>query len=323
MRAVLAALAVTLSSVSGAFAGTDADADAAMGRRVQDLLRAHQHDVYGCVGAAGGAVRGEVLVRVVVGEGGVVARAEALKSDGDGGRVAACLVERVRGWSLSSLGAAAGDQIVFPLAFRPESAPPAVVEPLALAAREAKTIAHDGQLALFVVKGRVRVDGEALGPRDLAWLAPKQLTRLVADEPAVVVRVESPITVAALDRPLPPRFVVRAAQPKAWPIAGGRGTARLYLPTECNLAVDLLEAQAGVSIPPHRHDGSDEILYIINGRGTTTIAAAPRPTRAGDVLHIPAGVEHALTVDESIAAVQVYAPGGPEQRFTQRPQTRK
>jgi len=310
-RLLLAGLTLTLVATS-AFA----DDDEAMGRRVQELLRAHQGDVYGCVASAGGAVRGEVLVRVVMGEGGAVARAEALQADGDGGRVSGCLVERVRGWSLSSLRATAGDQIVFPLAFRPESAPPAIVEPLTLAAKEAKTVAHDGQLALFVVKGRVRVDKDVLGPRDLVWIAPKQLTRVVADEPSLVVRVESSISVAPPDKPLPPRFVVRAAAPKAWPIADGRGAARLYLPSECHLAVDVLEAQAGVTIPPHRHDGSDEILYIMNGRGTTTVAAAPRPTRAGDLLHIPAGVEHALTVDEPIAAVQVYAPGGPEQRFT-------
>jgi quercetin dioxygenase-like cupin family protein len=305
-----------------------AEDDAAVGRRVQDLLRAHQNDVYGCVSAAGGAVRGEVLVRVVVGEGGAVARAEALKSDGDGGKVAACFVDKVRGWSVASLGAAAGDQVVFPLAFRPDDSaaaatttpPQATVEPIELQAKaQKKTIAHSGQMALFVVRGKVRLGKDVLGPHDLVWLAAKQPAKVVADEPSLLVKVETQLLIAAPAKPLPPRFVVRASEPRAWPVAAGKAMVRLYLPAECNLAVDWVEAQAGVKIPPHRHEGSDEILYIVDGSGTTTIAEAAHPTKPGTVIRVPAGVQHALTVDEPLAAVQVYAPGGPEQRFTKGP----
>ncbi|MCU1277147.1 MAG: hypothetical protein JWM53_693, partial [bacterium] len=41
--------------------------DAAMGKRVQELLHAHQAEVFGCVAAATGSVKGEMLVRVMVG----------------------------------------------------------------------------------------------------------------------------------------------------------------------------------------------------------------------------------------------------------------
>jgi quercetin dioxygenase-like cupin family protein len=71
----------------------------------------------------------------------------------------------------------------------------------------------------------------------------------------------------------------------------------------------------GAQIPPHKHDGSDELLYIVSGRCTTTIGGRKVPASAGAIVQIPAGVEHSVVVDEALAAVQVYAPGGPEQRF--------
>jgi quercetin dioxygenase-like cupin family protein len=69
-----------------------------------------------------------------------------------------------------------------------------------------------------------------------------------------------------------------------------------------------------VKIPPHKHD-ADELIYVIAGRGTTLVGGAPQPVAPGALVTIPAGAEHSLTVDEKLTAVQVYAPGGPEQRF--------
>ena len=68
---------VLLVLQSGAWAADDE----AMGRRVQELLRAHQADVFGCVQAAQAKAEGEMLVRVWVGEGGRVAKAEVLKDE--------------------------------------------------------------------------------------------------------------------------------------------------------------------------------------------------------------------------------------------------
>src|SRR5262245_5197337 len=105
-----------------AFAATDEDA--AMGKRVQDLLHAHQQEVFACVGATNAKVGGEMLVRVAVGEDGKAAKADVLKDQSNGGPLGACLTGKIKTWDLASLKAAAGDQVVFPLVFKPEKLKP-------------------------------------------------------------------------------------------------------------------------------------------------------------------------------------------------------
>jgi quercetin dioxygenase-like cupin family protein len=114
--------------------------------------------------------------------------------------------------------------------------------------------------------------------------------------------------------------VLHAADAPALPIAGGKGTARLFLDGRgAPVAFDQLTAEAGVTIPPHRHEASDEIIYVLAGRGVTTVAGKDYPVAAGDVVHIPKGIEHSLKVTEPLTALQVYAPAGPEQRWKQPP----
>jgi quercetin dioxygenase-like cupin family protein len=215
--------------------------DEAMGRRVQALLHAHQGQIFACVQREAVPAEGEMLVRVFVGERGQVGRAEVLKDDAQRPQLAECLMTKVRTWDLSPLAAAVGDQVVFPLAFRPE---------------------------------RVRYHLAASGARPL-------------------------------------------------PLPGGQGTAALLLDgTPAEVALDRISIKRGAIIPPHRHDGSDEILYVIGGRGKTTIAGEGFTVAAGDTFYIPKGVEHSLTVDADLEAVQVYAPRGPEQRFKPRAEKR-
>jgi quercetin dioxygenase-like cupin family protein len=56
------------------------------------------------------------------------------------------------------------------------------------------------------------------------------------------------------------------------------------------------EAPAGLVVPPHVHDGEDEMFYVLAGRvaghcGADELAAGP-----GDFLFLPRDVEHALRV---------------------------
>jgi quercetin dioxygenase-like cupin family protein len=278
--------------------------DDAMGRRVQQLLSAHRAEVYGCVQAAPGAPRGELLVRIVVGEAHKVERAEVLKDESGGGPVGACIVAKVRGWDLASLGAAPGDQIVFPLAFAPGDG--ASIE----RRRDARVLKNQ---ALFVLRPPVSVSGQPLAAGDVAWAAPK---------PGMRVEVGEGGEYLLIDAHLPEQkgaarsWVKRLAEQKRWPILGGKGAAVLYLDgTAAPMAVDRLEAAAGAQIPPHRHDGAIELVYVLEGRGATTLQGKRMEVRGGDVLAFPAGAEHALIVEEKLSAVQVYAPGGPEQRF--------
>jgi hypothetical protein len=94
--------------------------EAAMGRRVQDLLHAHQADIYGCVRAAAVAPTGEMLVRVLVGDAQRAERADVLKDQSGSGALGVCITDKIKQWDLTSLGADPGDQVVFPLMFKPD-----------------------------------------------------------------------------------------------------------------------------------------------------------------------------------------------------------
>ena len=64
----------------------------------------------------------------------------------------------------------------------------------------------------------------------------------------------------------------------------------------------------------HTHPDSDEILYIISGEGEQTVAEDTREVGPGEMIYIPAGVEHGTinTGWETLQLLAVYAPPGPE-----------
>ncbi len=207
--------------------------------RVQDVLHAHQAEIFTCVQKEKVSPSGEVLVRVFAGRGGVVASANVLKNQaGSSSTLDACLIDSITRWDIGSLGTSEGDQIVFPLAFKPE-------------------------------------------------------------------RVQ---------------HVVHRDDAKSYPIANGKGAARLFLDgSTAPLALDEVTAPKDTKIPSHRHAGSEEILYVLEGRGSTTIDGETFTIAPGDVIRIPANVEHSLVVTSALRAIQIYSPSGPEQRFKGKP----
>lgn len=84
-----------------------------------------------------------------------------------------------------------------------------------------------------------------------------------------------------------------------------------------NAALSILDGTPTVSVPPHTHDGSAEILVVDEGHGTLHLGERDIPVAAGARLYIPEGVEHSFTSDGTsrLHAIQLYAPAGPEQRF--------
>ena len=109
-------------------------------------------------------------------------------------------------------------------------------------------------------------------------------------------------------------------QVPALAIAGGKGKASLLFDAETapDNAASLgeLSLEAGTAIPAHRHPGATEILFIIEGGGTMTVAGQAREVGRLDAIQIPPGVEHAFVAgDEQVKAIQLYTPSGPEQRF--------
>jgi quercetin dioxygenase-like cupin family protein len=103
-------------------------------------------------------------------------------------------------------------------------------------------------------------------------------------------------------------------------IAAGRGTATLLLDAAqgaSEASMTRLSFQDGAQVPPHVHDASAELLYVLEGRVEMVVAGEAVVAQKGDAIRIPAGVEHSARVVGGLEAVQVYVGPGPEQRFTQ------
>jgi len=77
----------------------------------------------------------------------------------------------------------------------------------------------------------------------------------------------------------------------------------------------ILRLPAGARVAPHVHGHETELLYVLSGSGTMTVAGTELAITASSVIQVPAGTEHAVVATEPIVALQVYTPAGPEQRF--------
>lgn len=83
--------------------------------------------------------------------------------------------------------------------------------------------------------------------------------------------------------------------------------------------VVLLEPGQGHDL--HTHPNSEEILYVISGKGEQTVADDTREVGQGDMIHIPKGVEHGTqnTGWEPLKFIAVYSPPGPEETVSSDP----
>jgi quercetin dioxygenase-like cupin family protein len=83
------------------------------------------------------------------------------------------------------------------------------------------------------------------------------------------------------------------------------------------LSASVLALPAGANVAEHVHAGETELLYVLEGSGTMTIAGQPIAVTPTSVIQIPPNTKHAFTATANVRALQVYAPAGPEQRFKQ------
>ena len=84
--------------------------------------------------------------------------------------------------------------------------------------------------------------------------------------------------------------------------------------------VVLLEPGKGHEL--HDHPDSDEVLFFVGGEGEQTVDGDTREVSAGDMVYIPAGVEHGTqnTGWEPLKLLAVYAPPGPEEVLADLPE---
>ncbi|HSD87995.1 MAG TPA: cupin domain-containing protein [Kofleriaceae bacterium] len=100
------------------------------------------------------------------------------------------------------------------------------------------------------------------------------------------------------------------------------GPATIFLdPTvykDAPLAASILQMPAGTKVPEHVHANETEMLYVLEGAGTMTIAGQDIAVTPTSVIQIPPNTKHAFTATAAVRAVQIYTPPGPEQRFKKR-----
>jgi quercetin dioxygenase-like cupin family protein len=108
-------------------------------------------------------------------------------------------------------------------------------------------------------------------------------------------------------------------------LPGGKVRAKMLLAPKdtghANAYLGLLEADPGAEIARHSHAGSAEILYVVAGTGEVTIGSEKIAFGPDEAIHIPEGQPHAgkITGTEKAVLVQIYAPGGPEERIKAAP----
>ncbi|MGI9105914.1 MAG: cupin domain-containing protein [Pyrinomonadaceae bacterium] len=76
----------------------------------------------------------------------------------------------------------------------------------------------------------------------------------------------------------------------------------------CSLAEEVLPV--GASVGRHHHVETEEIYYLLAGRGRMTVATETREVAAGDAVFIPRGTIHTLenTGDEPMRLLLVCGP---------------
>jgi quercetin dioxygenase-like cupin family protein len=80
-------------------------------------------------------------------------------------------------------------------------------------------------------------------------------------------------------------------------------------------SAEILQLPAGASVPEHVHAAETELLYVLAGAGTITVAGVKLPVTPTSVVQIPANTKHSFAASADFRALQVYTPAGPEQRF--------
>ena len=191
--------------------------------------------------------------------------------------------------------------------------------------------ADRAELWYFLGAGEVKsVAGgtHAVAAGDMMY-APKGSVREVAapgnDLHAMIVMVpggrEGAARAGAL--PTPEVTAVRKApmSPVILPAAGAKtfGPATIYADAttiqDRTLAASVLALPAGAKVAEHVHADETELLYVLAGGGTMTVAGVELPVTPSSVVQIPKNTKHAFTATSAVRAVQIYSPAGPEQRF--------
>jgi quercetin dioxygenase-like cupin family protein len=184
--------------------------------------------------------------------------------------------------------------------------------------------AERAELWYFITPGTV--NGSAVAVGDMFFVPAGGVRNVNAA--AVLVLVpggkEGSARAGALPTPISP--VEKPSLGRLLPAKDAKtyGPATIYLDSAENgkgapLATSILQMPAGAKVPEHVHANETEMLYILEGSGTMTIAGKELAVSPTSVIQIPPNTKHAFAATAAVKALQIYTPPGPEQRFKKKP----
>ena len=172
------------------------------------------------------------------------------------------------------------------------------------------------QRIVALAKGKATVLGETLAPGDVLVTQGKGAYDVKGDG----------LLVFAIARPFvcePDQFTTinkhvfraKAAPEVRW--AGGKMVAHLDVEKDNAPFAYVGRLEGTAAVAEHTHDASWEVLCAIEASGTFTLDGKAQHLAGKTCVSVPPKTKHAWAPDagSKLVAVQLYSPGGPEQRF--------
>lgn len=165
-------------------------------------------------------------------------------------------------------------------------------------------------------------DGQVqLAAGDAVFIPTGQATRVSTADGGELEVLDALVPASAATRELAP-LVVRGDDAATYALQDGKLRVKILVDRERlgaeGAALSLLTAHAGAATAMHEHVGSDEIVVVLEGNAKMLLQGARMTLGPRSAIHIPAGASHSMVVDADnppLRVVQIYTPGGPEQRF--------
>ena len=84
--------------------------------------------------------------------------------------------------------------------------------------------------------------------------------------------------------------------------------------------MNYVDMQPGEANVPHDHPASEDTIFVLDGRGTAVdlTNGTEQPFGAGDVVHVPPGVEHQMKADRGSRIESVGGPCPADRRMLER-----
>ena len=198
---------------------------------------------------------------------------------------------------------------------------------LAIGGSTGMRVAERPELWYFLGTGSLRdaAGGHAVAAGDMVFVPPGAARDVGGNDLHVVVAMvpggrEGVARAGALPtrevetaRTRPPVTLLPASRAKTY------GPATIFAEDatihDKRLAGSILALPAGAQVAEHAHANETEVLYVLAGSGTATVAGVALAVGPTSVVQIPKAAKHSFVAATDFRALQIYTPAGPEQRF--------